>query len=834
MHTIDLNGEWELFFYPGGSHRIENPEQIQETGLKPVIARVPGNVELDLFREGILPDPFVGENIRKLKKYEKYEWWYRRTFSIPREFPDSRKDAAKDPAKVPSGGPRGDESPGRAVELVFHGVDCFAEYWLNGRRIGESANMFVEQRFDVSGLLSPGGENSLAVRLKSPLLGAAGREYDPSLGAGPTNWEHLWVRKAPHSYGWDIMPRVLSAGLWRGVEIIALDETEILDITFTTKRVHPGEAAVECFYRLQAEIDEPEAPGLQLRLTGKCGNSAFEARTPARFEAGSWEIRIDKPRLWWPRGYGEADLYDVTASLLRDGRVLAEKKAVLGIRTLELIRSETSDPVPPGSGGPAVGRPVNSRRLSGRNAEYDTAGAPVYCDLPPGNLSSGEFLFKVNGVPIFCKGSNWVPADAFHSRDASRYRDMLDLFRDLGCNILRCWGGNVYEDHLFFDLCDRYGIMVWQDFSMACARYPQETAFLETIRDEAAAVVRKLRNHPSLIVWCGDNECDQAYDDPSRNRITREVLPQIVFRCDLGRPYIPSSPYVSPKAADGKSKDHCPEQHLWGPRDYYKSRFYTEHTAHFVGEIGYHGCPNLSSIRRFIDEDHLWPWENNPQWILHGSDCIGEEGPYAYRTLLMVNQIRELFGEVPDSIEDFVVASQIVQAEAKKYFIEMNRLKKWRRTGVIWWNVIDGWPQFSDAIVDYYYGKKLAYQYIRRVQNPVCLMMDEPEAWRVRAVMGNDSRQDAEGKFRISDTDTGEVMLEGSYMTEWNRNADLGSFGVSRGDQKLFLLEWDAGGERFGSHYLLGSPPFSFGKYREWLEKLAWLPPAFISKEVGR
>jgi len=205
----------------------------------------------------------------------------------------------------------------------------------------------------------------------------------------------------------------------------------------------------------------------------------------------------------------------------------------------------------------------------------------------------------------------------------------LELFDDLGCTMIRCWGGNVYEDHAFFEHCDTHGMMVWQDFAFACAIYPQDEQFLGRVRHEATAVVRKLRNHPSLVLWSGDNEVDESYlwlgRDPGTNRITREVLPRVCAEHDPYRPYLPSSPYASGEvsgrflAARGPERARCeeaarrlmPEQHLWGPRDYFKSPFYAETTAHFASEIGYHGCPNLSSLERFLPQDALWPWQDN-------------------------------------------------------------------------------------------------------------------------------------------------------------------------------------------------------------------------------
>lgn len=771
MNSIKLDGIWKLYYFPQNSQSIGQPDELRASGLQPIDAVVPGNVELDLERAGILEDPFFGDNIHELRQYEFYEWWYEREFEAP-----SLK-------------------PGQRAELVFHGVDCLATYWLNGKMIGESDNMFIEHRFDVTDDLKTDSANVITVRLRSPVLEAMNKSYHPYMSSLPTNFEQLWIRKAPHSYGWDIMPRAVSAGLWRSVEIVVLDVCEIDDIYFATVSAGPNHARVRAHY--QVSVDPAMLDDLSLRLSGTCGDSSFESTTRLLFVAGSTEFTVDKPKLWWPRGYGEANLYEVKAELLHGGEVVATRCFTIGIRTFELLRSELAGP------------------------END-----------------GKFLLKVNGSPIMCKGSNWVPADAFHSRDAGRYEKMLDLFADLNCNILRCWGGNVYEDHEFFDLCDRHGIMVWQDFAMACAAYPQDEEFYRAMAEEAESVVKKLRNHPSLVIWCGDNECDYNYVgrgwDSANNKVTREVLPEVVFRHDPYRPFLPSSPYFSPEIIKRQDFSLLPEDHLWGPRDYYKSRFYTESKAHFVGEAGYHGCPNISSIKKFIDEDHLWPWQDNSQWITHCTSPTGNEGMFAYRVKLMVDQVQELFGFEPDKLEDFAVASQISQAEAVKFFVETARLKKWYRTGIIWWNVIDGWPQFSDAIVDYYFGKKLAYHYVKRAQAPHCIMIDEPSNWHVRVVAGNDSNQDWVGKYRIWDADTGETLLKGDLDVKANTNKTLGQIRVSRGHQRLFLIEWTSSGEKMGNHYLLGQPPFDFAAYKRWLDKIAALPHGFDASSVGK
>ncbi|HRU32620.1 MAG TPA: glycoside hydrolase family 2 TIM barrel-domain containing protein [bacterium] len=434
----------------------------------------------------------------------------------------------------------------------------------------------------------------------------------------------------------------------------------------------------------------------------------------------------------------------------------------------------------------------------------------------------GIFRFIINGIPVRARGSNWVPLDALHSRDKERTIPVLELFDDLGCNIIRCWGGGVYESEEFFNFCDSHGIMVWQDFALACARYPQREEFQKVLEEETRKVIRRLRNHPSLILWAGDNECDYAYNLenllPSDNILTRKVLPSVCKQLDPYRPYLPSSPYLSDIVVRSKGKLSPPEQHLWGPRDYYKSRFYTENNAEFISEIGYHGCPNLESLKRFIPEEYLSTWDND-YWRAHSVEHWRTRRRSYNRNELMANQIKELFGFIPEKIEDFILASQISQAEAKKFFIERARFSDniW---GIIWWNVMDCWPQISDAIVDYYFSKKLAYSYIKRVQEPFFIMISEPEGWYVKVVGINDTLSRKEGTFIISDADGGEKVIDGNYSIEPLSKKVLGMIRVSRGEQKLFIINWQLDGKSYKNHYLLGNPPFSLERYTDWMGKI--------------
>jgi beta-mannosidase len=781
---ISLNGAWKLFYFPQGKNRISNPDELWTRGVTPIEATVPGETALDLSRQGILPaDLFFGENITKLRAYELYEWWYQREFPTPAGI------------------------AGRQVDLRFGGVDCLATYWLNSKLLGESQDALIEHRFDVTGKLNATTPNVITIRLRSPIIEAAAKHYDPAytVKALDTNQEANWIRRPAHSYGWDIMPRAVTAGLWRPVELVAHAPQEITDMYFTTIEADESRAKLIVTYELKTELEL--IPQLRLKLVAQCGDSTFSYVQKVQFPVGRMEIEVPNPKLWWPRGYGDASLYTVTTQLLQDdvgpsstrplpartSTVLAARQDTIGIRKVDLIRTETTTREKP-----------------------------------------GQFLFKVNGVPILVKGSNWVPADAFHSRDAARYEKMLALFVDLKCNFIRVWGGGVYEDDAFFNICDRNGMMVWQDFALADAVYPITDDFLDLIRQEAVAVVSKLRNHPSLVLWAGDNEVDGAYLfhglDPAHNKINREVLPEVVFRCDPYRAYLPSSPYISPEVAATGNHQLMPEEHLWGPRDYFKSTYYTQHTAPFVSEIGYNGCPGLSSLKRFIDVEHLWPWQNNPQWILHSSSTVGDP----YQNVVLANEATEMFGPVPDNLEDFILATQFTQAEAFKFFIEMTRLNKWRNTGIVWWNVIDGWPLLNASVVDYYFNKKLAYYYIRRVQEPVCVMVDEPQNWHCRVVVGDDSRQDASGHYRVWDADAGATLLEGDYAVKANENLEVGRIPVFHSGKRLFLIEWTANGKRYVNHYLQGMPPFSLAQYHQWLPKIAALQGDFDAAGIGK
>ncbi|NLE43248.1 MAG: glycoside hydrolase family 2 [Chloroflexi bacterium] len=790
MHSIRLDGAWRVAIVGPADHPIGGPHDLISDEIDMLPARVPGNIELDLVRAGRISDPFLANNTRQLRSLECNDYWYLREFEMPAG------------------------AAGQDWDLVFAGLDTLATVWVNGVEVGSAANMLIEHRFDVTDALCPESRNQVVVRLASALRHAQGLEYDVASMSWERREEGLFIRKAPHVWGWDIMPRAVSAGIWRSVWLEVREPVAIEQLYYWTERADRQNATLGL--RFQFRTDSPDLDGYSLSFRGVCGDHVFEHEEPVEFIAGGALIPVPDARLWWPKGYGDPHQYTITARLCRRGAVVAERVDRVGIRTVRVDR--TTHSAEPFSAGAAV-------------------EGSVRVDCPA--AEDGHFVFVVNGEPVMVKGANWVPLDAFHSRDAERVGPALALFDDLGCNMVRCWGGNVYEDRRFFDLCDQMGIMVWQDFAFACCRYPQTEPFLAQVRSEVEAVVRRLRNHPSLVLWCGDNEVDMAYASeglpPEWNRLTREVIPGVLRRCDPHRDYVPSSPYIpSVLHADRDAALRTPEQHLWGPRGYFKGDFYARHSACFIGEIGYHGCPNVSSIQRFISPDSLWPWQDNDEWLAHSVHHWQHRVIYSDRVRLMVNQVRELFGTVPDDLGSFALASQITQAEAKKFFVESTRLRKWRTSGILWWNVLDGWPQFSDAVVDYYFGKKLAYHYLWRVQRPVCMIVGEPGRGNyLPLIVSNDSLQTVAVHFSVRDGDSQEQLLEGALAVPANQNWQVGRIRAFAGEQRLLLLEWTLDGERYGNHYVACHPPFSLDRYRVWLRSIARLPRSFEADDVA-
>ena len=785
--------DWSLYYGVQDQNAPQTPNELLKSKFKNISATVPGNVEIDLEREGIIEDPMIGTNVYDLRKYETYAWWYTRKFDEPKL------------------------ENGERVELVFDGIDCIADIWLNNQLIASIDNMLVEHHYDVTDVLKD--KNTLYVHIKSTELEARnhlrnnfGVRYD-QLG------EAAAIRKAPHMFGWDIMPRLMSAGIWKDVKLEIIPETYFSSVYWVTKGVDVDLKKASMYIDWQFQTDKLLIDDLTISFElERDGNYILKREIPVTTTIAREPIwALEDVDLWWPRGFGEQALYNASIKIKdANGTVIAENAQKIGIKTSKLILT-----------------PINT------------------------NDNPGDFHFEVNGEYIFIKGTNWVPLDALHSRDINHVDEAVGWLADLNVNMIRMWGGNVYESERFYNLCDENGIMVWHDFIFGCTTYPQNNEFKNKVKIEADKVIRRLRNHASIVLWAGNNENDvsldwggaQSHIDPNTDVISRQVLPLAVREWDPETPYLPSSPFISEevfKIHNRISQDLSPEMHLWGPRGFYKAPFYTENNAKFVSEIGYHGAPNMESLKKMMTPENVYPWEKEAKasqedvvtvigevkkaetlvWNEEWQAKATMSSPNAYtnkeRNFLMVNQIREVFGECPTELEDFVTASQIVQAEAKKYFIEFWRMNKGQRNGILWWNLRDGWPIVSDAIIDYYGGKKLAYEYIKNVQTDVCVMIGDIREGNTGhpVVLVNDTRNKIKVKINIADKDSGRILL--SKTVEVEANGKLNIDELPKVDKnELWIINYKLNGATYNNHYLAFKPVMKLEKYKKWLPALS-------------
>lgn len=751
---ICLDGVWNLYIAQNKDCKsfaqdVSNQKQLKKRGISRIDGTVPGNFELDMQKAGLIGDLYYDTDTLLAQQLENLHLWYATEF-------DMKEDTAGD------------------WYFLFDGVDTCAEYWLNGKKIGATDNMFISHEIHFNNLKK--GKNELVVHILPTMLEARKNVFDMGFASiQPSSG----IRKSPSMFGWDIMPRIVSGGIWKSVFLCKSKENRInyMHIYRNNKEI-AGYTAL--YYSLS--VDNDNLSDYKLEITGECGDDSkiHQIRTFSHTEGVLHGCTIENPKLWWPNSMGKPNLYKFNYKLWYKDTLCDEYDEKVGLRIVELKRTDVID----------------------ENGE-------------------GDFCFYINGERFFAYGTNWVPLDAYPSRHTKRLNKALDLLEESKSNIVRCWGGNVYENDEFYDFCDEHGITVWQDFAMACQNYPQDSDFAEKLRKEAQSVVKRLRHHACIILWAGDNEVDSCFfnlKDPNDNVLTRNVLPKVISDCDIDRPYLPSSPYISPYAYKNNMANRIPEDHLWGPRKYYKEDYKKNAYARFASEYGYHGCPSPESIKTFLKPENVWPWQGNDGWLVHATSTTleRENNSCAYRVPLMASQVKTLFGEtVPDTLEDFAAASQISQSEALKFNIERFRTGKigWERTGIIWWNLLDGWPQFSDAIIDYYYCEKLAFGTVKRLQNPVCLMFRDPakKAGDLELCACNEQREDKHIAYKVTDIETDEIILSGESDISANGAQCIASITAPE-KQTLLLIEYTVDGVTCKNHYLNAAPIYDFAK----------------------
>ncbi len=739
MQRILLNGTWNLC----GKDRLSGDKFT-------IAATVPGNVELDLQKAGYLPqDLFFDSNILLAEKYETYDYIYERQFDCPH--------------------------PEKRHRLIFLGVDCVAEYYVNGQKIGQSDNMLVEHVFPVSGLKATG--NTLTVKIFSTYLYC--NQQALTLRQLATNWganmpEPSVLRRAAHTYGWDIMPRAVSAGIWKDVYLEQIPDYEFTQLYFATQALTKDSANLFLAYELPTGAIIRREHDFCLRVTGVCKGSRFEKIFAIRYRAGSLRFSIDNPMLWWPVGFGEPNLYTVCVTLMQGENELCSKTLKMGIKTVHLNRTDVTDGI------------------------------------------NGKFEFIVNGEPCFIRGTNWVPLSPYHSQDSARLPQALALLKESGANMARCWGGNVYESEQFYDFLDENGILCWQDFAFGCTFFPNDERLFSQVKAEATKVIKRLRGHACLALWAGDNEHDIMHLDsnmnPESNLLNRKILAECVAEHDWFHDYLPSSPYVSPSHLQGKGD--MPENHLWGQRDFYKSAYYAQTKAHFISEIGHPGCVCKQSALRFMPESEL----NNRHgktWVFHSADQKNDD----YRIHFLEKNVKTLFGALPQNFDAFSRASQIAHAEASKYFIEHMRAQKPIKSGVLLWNLLDGWPQSTEATIDFYFTKKLAFDVVKRASQPFALLMDTDQNGIPQLFAVNDTRTSQTVTYAVTDGETGELLAQGNTQVSANGIRTLQSFADLISQKRLLVLRWS--GDSTGcNHFLTGNPTYSLPQVDKWYQNI--------------
>ncbi|KAG9241152.1 glycoside hydrolase superfamily [Calycina marina] len=651
------------------------------------VAQFPTNVHLDLIAHGIIADPFIGKNENDIQWVGEVPWVYRTTFSTTSLFQDG-------------------EHAVKAV-LAFGGLDTFSTVVLNGIEILKTENMFIPERVDVTKLLSKEVDNVLEITFESAYLkGCELIEKYPDHHWGCWNGDtsRLAVRKAQYHWGWDWGPMLMTCGPWRPVSL-EVYSSRISDLYFSSSVDSSLKVA-----QLVAKADiEGTAEVVKFGIFLKNKPVSTQIVKVAKSHA-THTFDIFDPALWYPKPYGEQPLYTLTATVLHNSTELDIQSKKFGLRRGELIQRAMID--------------------------------------QPGT----SFSFQVNNIPIFCGGSNWIPADNFIPRiSKEKYHDWVKLVADGNQFMIRVWGGGIYEEQAFYDACDEAGILVWQDFMFGCGNYPAFPDILKSIKREAEENVKLLRHHPSIIIWAGNNE-DYQYQESnsltydfenkdSESWLKTDFPARYIYEkilADACSTLIPETYYHfgSPWSGKDTTDPTIGDLHQWnvwhGSQEKYQD--FDKLLGRFVSEFGMEAFPNIKTIDYFLPLGKDDP-ERYPQ-----SSTIDFHNKAAGHERRIALYLVENFRYAPEPIEQFIYATQLMQAEclASAYRLWKRQWKgpgKEYCGGALVWQINDCWPVTSWAIihgsrgpsVDYFLRPKHAYFTVKREMAPISLGVTRKE-----------------------------------------------------------------------------------------------------------
>lgn len=566
------------------------------------------------------------------------------------------------------------------VCLECDGLDTIADVTINGCALGRVDNMYIQHCFNVHDKLIP-GTNTIKLTFHSPVNFVKPHiERDPLMSPGDSIPGSIYTRKCPSQWGWDWGPKLPSSGIWRSVRLAGYKIARIQDLRIRQKHHRGGQVTLN----IEADIQRYRrgACTVTFRLIHPNGQ-VDEQDVKASGSAARWSMSIPNPQLWWPNGYGEQPLYRVEATLKYEDEELHSFTRTIGIRSLKLEQKKD-----------AHGR---------------------------------SFTFIVNGVPIFCKGADWIPADQFPARiTRDHYHHLISSAARANMNMLRVWGGGIYEDEAFYDLCDQYGILVWQDFMFSCAFYPTDQKYLDNCRADIEYNIVRLRNRACLALWCGNNEIEwflaegHAGDKSTvrkkqYQKIFHEFIPAIVSKLDPDTSYWPSSPSSGGKPFEDPNGQDSGDGHFWGvwherlPFTAYRQQYHR-----FMSEFGFESMPSLETVKTFAGKDDL----NMTSRVMecHQKNRAGNG--------LILYYLAQTF-RFPKNFEMMCYVSQLLQAEAMRFGVEHWRRNRGRCMGTLYWQLNDCWPVSSWSSIDYY-GRWKALQYFaRRFYSPILLSIAE-------------------------------------------------------------------------------------------------------------
>jgi beta-mannosidase len=584
----------------------------------------------------------------------------------------------------------------RKQVLRFEGLDTVCTITLNGEKVAEHDNMFVPLELDVTGRLQ--AENELRVDFLSAARVGRDRKkaYTAQTGEDAQRLvERSFVRKAQCMYGWDWGPRLVSCGIWKPVQLLDYDH-RIRDVHVRQTHHQDGRVTLH----LMSEIEGGATP----RFLLVSPNGETFSRD------GDGDIEILDPCLWQPLGFGEPKQYDLFVEAGDDAVTLK-----IGLVVTKLIE------------------------------EKDEQGS--------------SFEFEVNGQRVWIRGANWIPDDCFPSRiTRERLEERISQAADLGCNMLRVWGGGLYESNDFYELCSEYGILVWQDFAFACAYYPDDPAAQAAMEKEAEANIRRLRNFPCLAIWCGNNENETMWhskwggleNSPSRylgERIYNDTLPKMVARFDPDRPYIPSSP-TRGEHANSENEGDVHNWDVWHGRGDW--RYYADSRARFVSEYGFASACSLEMFEQVLEEEDWDPQSPAVRW----HDKTG-------KTWEVFSGFVKLHYPDPKTLEDWVFFSQLNQRDALRFALEHYRRGEFCKGSLIW-QINDCWPVQSWALLEYDGRYKIAAHELRRLHAHVLAALHRKNE-KIEVWMANDGP--------VSETRTVFVearnLITGELLKEW-------------------------------------------------------------------